>query len=430
MLHKRPYAAETSPEKTKPVRNELDPANPNSEETRRVPLLLKIYGVLCVLSGIATLPSVAWFFGVCLHSLASRSGTITIGDDLVLSVGLVILGVALSAVGAVALIAFGVALVKSRRRDAATLSYVLIAYTFVELVVDVMLQGLGPQIIRPFVQLIILIALSATVDPALRQERELQRRLRDMVDREAAREGLLGRDETGEGYIKLNFFNLFWVFVITSFLGLVLEEIWHVAIVEPGVWQDRAGVLFGPFSPIYGVGAVLLTITLNRFYKRNFAVIFLVSALIGGSFEVFAGWFLQVSFGVVSWSYSHITIFGLPDPIVLLTAGRTCTAFSCMWGLGGLIWIKLLLPRVLALINMIPWKWRYSLTIVCSTLMLVNCFMTMQSLDFWFKRATNSAGDSPVATFYAEHFDDEYMQNRFQSMSMVGNGTGRVDPKA
>ena len=429
MFHSRSRTENEPSQKGAHARNQLDPAVPPAGKQPHVGLLLKIYGVLCILSGIATLPSVAWFFGVCLHSLADRSGTVAVSDDLVLSVGLVILGVALSAVGAVALIAFGAALVRSRRRDAATLSYVLIAYTFVELVIDIMLQGLGPQIIRPGVQLLILVALSVSVDPSLRQERELQRRLRDMMDRDAAREGLLGRDETGEGYIKLNFFNLFWVFMITSFLGLILEEIWHVAIVEPGVWQDRAGVLFGPFSPIYGIGAVLLTITLNRFYKKNFAIIFLVSAVIGGGFEVFAGWFLQVSFGVVSWSYSHITLFGYPDPIVTLTAGRTCTAFSCMWGLGGLIWIKLLLPRVLAIINMIPWKWRYSLTTVCSVLMLVNCFMTLQSLDFWFKRATDTAGDSPVAAFYAEHFDDEYMQERFQSMSMVGNGTGRVDPK-
>ena len=429
MSKRRPDAASATTETTQSPVNELDPALITADERRKIPLLIKIYGALCILSGVATLPSVAWFFGVCLHSLASRSGTVVVSDDLKLSVGLVILGVALSAVGAVVLIAFGISLIKSNRRNAALLSYVLIAYTFTELVIDVMLQGLGPQIIRPCAQLVILIALSATVDPALRQERELQRRLRDMLDREAAREGLLGRDETGEGYIKLNFFNLFWVFVITSFLGLVLEEIWHIVIVEPGVWQDRAGILFGPFSPIYGVGAVLLTITLNRFYKKNALVIFIVSAFIGGGFEVFAGWFLQVSFGVVSWNYNHITLFGFPDPIVGLTAGRTCTAFSCMWGLGGLIWIKLLLPRVLAIINKIPWKWRYSLTVVCSALMLVDCFMTLQSLDFWFKRASGTAGDSAVAAFYAAHFDDEYMQNRFQSMSMVGSGTGRVDPK-
>lgn len=410
--------------------NQLDPSIVTPNERRRVPLIIKIYGVLCALSGLGSIPTIVWYFGVTLNGLVSRTGTVAISDDLMLSTGLVLLGVVLSAVRALALVQFGVSLVKNERRNAAMLSYVLIAFTFVELVVQVMLQGLGTHLVSTGVQLVILIALSATVDPALRQERELQRRLRDMLDREAAREGLLGRDMTGEGYIFLNFFNLFWVFTLCSFLGLVLEEIWHMVIVEPGVWQDRAGVLFGPFSPIYGVGAVLLTIALNRFWRKNPLIIFAVSAVIGGGFEVFAGWFLQVSFGVVSWNYNHVTLFGYPDPIVALTAGRTCTAFSCMWGLGGLIWIKLLLPRVLALINKIPWKWRYSLTVACSVLMLVDCFMTLQSLDFWFKRASGTADDSPVATFYAENFDDTYMQQRFQSMSMVGTGTGRVDPKA
>ena len=36
---------------------------------------------------------------------------------------------------------------------------------------------------------------------------DLQRRLQEMLDRDAAAEGMLGRDETGEGYIKLNYFN-------------------------------------------------------------------------------------------------------------------------------------------------------------------------------------------------------------------------------
>ncbi len=47
-----------------------------------------------------------------------------------------------------------------------------------------------------------------------------------------------------------------------------------MAVVEPGVYQDRAGLLYGPFSPIYGIGAVLMTIALNRFHKANFLVIF------------------------------------------------------------------------------------------------------------------------------------------------------------
>ncbi len=88
-------------------------------------------------------------------------------------------------------------------------------------------------------------------------------------------------------------------------------------------------MLFGPFSPIYGFGAVLMTMALNRFYKKNPLIIFLVSALIGGAFEVFVGWFMQTSFGVVSWSYSHMRLFGMPDPLAVLT-GRTHMHAVCL----------------------------------------------------------------------------------------------------
>lgn len=81
---------------------------------------------------------------------------------------------------------------------------------------------------------------------------------------------------------------------------------------------------------------------------------------------------MQTSFGVVSWSYSHIRLFGMPDPIAVLTGGRTCTPFACMWGLGGLIWIKVLLPHLLKLINMIPWKRRYSATVILTAVMLID----------------------------------------------------------
>lgn len=407
-------------------RNQLDPSVPSTTEAKKIPLIIKVYAVLCTLSGVGTLPSVAVFMWQVITALINGNVAAKLGDNTLVAVGLIVAGIMLSAASAIILIVFGLDLIKDQRRNAARLSYVLIAFTVVELLVDVMLQGIGPFLLRPAVQLVILIALSATVDPTLRQERELQRRLQEMLDRDAAAEGMLGRDETGEGYIKLNYFNLFWVFFVCSVLGLILEEVWHMVVVDPGVYQDRAGMLFGPFSPIYGFGAVLMTMALNRFYKKNPLIIFLVSALIGGAFEVFVGWFMQTSFGVVSWSYSHIRLFGIPDPISVLTGGRTCTPFACMWGLGGLIWIKVLLPRLLKLINMIPWKRRYSATVILTAVMLIDGVMTLQSLDYWYQRVNGTVRNIPVAQFYDKHFDNEYMENRFQSMTMSPKDATRV----
>ncbi len=407
-------------------RNQLDPSVPSTTEAKKIPLIIKVYAVLCTLSGVGTLPSVAVFMWQVITALINGNVAAKLGDNTLVAVGLIVAGIMLSAASAIILIVFGLDLIKDQRRNAARLSYVLIAFTVVELLVDVMLQGIGPFLLRPAVQLVILIALSATVNPTLRQERELQRRLQEMLDRDAAAEGMLGRDETGEGYIKLNYFNLFWVFFVCSVLGLILEEVWHMVVVDPGVYQDRAGMLFGPFSPIYGFGAVLMTMALNRFYKKNPLIIFLVSALIGGAFEVFVGWFMQTSFGVVSWSYSHIRLFGMPDPIAVLTGGRTCTPFACMWGLGGLIWIKVLLPRLLKLINMIPWKRRYSATVILTAVMLIDGVMTLQSLDYWYQRVNGTVRNIPVAQFYDKHFDNEYMENRFQSMTMSPKDATRV----
>lgn len=407
-------------------RNQLDPSVPSTTEAKKIPLIIKVYAVLCTLSGVGTLPSVAVFMWQVITALINGNVAAKLGDNTLVAVGLIVAGIMLSAASAIILIVFGLDLIKDQRRNAARLSYVLIAFTVVELLVDVMLQGIGPFLLRPAVQLVILIALSATVDPTLRQERELQRRLQEMLDRDAATEGMLGRDETGEGYIKLNYFNLFWVFFVCSVLGLILEEVWHMVVVDPGVYQDRAGMLFGPFSPIYGFGAVLMTMALNRFYKKNPLIIFLVSALIGGAFEVFVGWFMQTSFGVVSWSYSHIRLFGMPDPIAVLTGGRTCMPFACMWGLGGLIWIKVLLPRLLKLINMIPWKRRYSAAVILTAVMLIDGVMTLQSLDYWYQRVNGTVRNIPVAQFYDKHFDNEYMENRFQSMTMSPKDATRV----
>lgn len=407
--------------------NDLNPKTPTAEQLKTIPLIVRVYGALCALDGIISLPLMGAYFGIMVYRLVIGQEDVLMGTDLTLTVSMTVIGSILAFVASVALILFGWTLIKSYRRDAGRWAYALIVMTIGQILIDVMLQGIGVHLIRPAIQLAILTALSATIDPTLHEERDLQRRLRDLEDREAAEKGMLGRDLTGGGYIKLNFFNLFWVFMVCCVLGLIIEIIFHMVWVDPGVYQDRAGLLFGPFSPIYGFGAVLLTVALNRFYKKNFLIIFLVSAVIGGVFEAAVSWWMQTSFGAIAWSYSYELLPGIPDPMAIFFHGRTSTPFMIMWGILGLFWIKLCLPRLLKVINLIPWKMRYSLTTVVTVLMLVNGVMTLQSLDCWFCRESGLAPSSPVEEFYAQHFDNEYMAHRFQTMTIHPDSSSRVD---
>lgn len=261
---------------------EHDPAITSETARRRIPLPLKVFGMLCVVSGAAIASVLALVIvGMALivreGGLAGELSTAT----LVIFAAQTALMTVLAALFAV----LGVRLLRDKRRGAAQLTEVMIVILILVALCDMMLGGLTLDLVPYGVVLVVLIALQSYVDPSLAEERELQRKLRDMETREQAEDGTLGRDETGKGFIALNFFNLFWIFVVCCVLGLAIETAYHFAVVDPGHYQDRAGLLFGPFSPIYGFGAVLMTVALNRFHDKNVVLIFFVSAVIGGAFE-------------------------------------------------------------------------------------------------------------------------------------------------
>lgn len=376
----------------------------------RVPLVLKLFGALCILGGLSSL-------GDLVPVIVSFAQGIAGGGYRTASVVIFAALMAVLAASAVLFVVLGYRLLRNRRAHAAQAANVLVALTVLAVIGTLMLFGLSAHHIGYLVQIVILIAVTSYLDPQLYEERRLQRSLRKMDKEQRAEERRLARERTPKkGFITLNFFNLFWIFVVCCVLGLLIETVYHFIMF--GGYEDRAGMLFGPFSPIYGFGALLMTIALNRFHDKPVWVVFLVSAVIGGAFEYFTSWIMEFSFGIRAWDYSGT---------FLSIDGRTNFVFMAMWGVLGVAWIKLLLPQLLKLINLIPWNWRYTVTAVCTVLMLVDGVMTVQSIDCWYQRMAGKAPDTPIEEFYAKRFDNDYMEHRFQTMTMDPNDATRAD---
>jgi hypothetical protein len=58
--------------------------------------------------------------------------------------------------------------------------------------------------------------------------------------------------------------------------------------------------------------------------------------------------------------------------------------------------------------------------------MLVDIVMTLMALDCWYSRVSGVPQNAPVTQFFAEHFNDSYMQHRFQTMTIDPSKSGRM----
>lgn len=372
------------------------------------PKVLKTFGIFCFLCAAA---SAALLISLGLDIAEHLNDNLTL-----LNIGIA-LAIAFMAVGAIVLFALlGERLYQNKSKYGEQLAIATVALVCVSFLAMMLLYGLSWLHVIYLAELVFLAVVTVYMDPELAQERLLSKHAASL-DPEARREFEQKVDDRRplKGYITLNFFNLFWIFVVCSVLGLAIETVFHLVIFHE--YQDRAGLLYGPFSPIYGFGGLLMTVALNRFHDKPILIIFLVSAVIGGCFEFFVSWIMQYAFGIVAWDYSGT---------FLSIDGRTNFMFMCFWGLLGVVWVKLLLPMLLWGINKIPWKWRYGLTSICMVLMTVDVIMTVQTIDCWYLREAGQVPHSGLEEWMAQHYSDAYMQERFQTMSMNPHQASRI----
>ncbi len=204
---------------------------------------------------------------------------------------------------------------------------------------------------------------------------------------------------------------LIWVFLISALLGDVIETLYCRLV--GGTWMSRSSVIFGPFSFVWGVGAVLLTVSLNRLKDKNDRWILLAGGILGGAFEYMCSLFTELVFGKVFWDYSDMP---------LNIGGRTNLLFMFFWGILGLVWVKIVYPPLERFIEKAPPVAAKVLTWVILVLTVLNGLFTAAVLQRYNERQIGEPPSNVLEEFIDDTYDDAFVEHRWQNMVSADTG--------
>ena len=201
------------------------------------------------------------------------------------------------------------------------------------------------------------------------------------------------------------FDKLVWVFLVSSFLGALIEMAF--CRVTAGRWMSRSSVLYGAFSFVWGFGAVVLTVTLQRVADKPDRRIFLAGFVIGGAYEYLCSVFTELVFGTVFWDYSEMP---------LNIGGRTNVLYCIFWGLLAVVWIKVLFPPMDKGIEKLPPLVGKVATWVVVFFLVFDGVLTAAAMARYTQRQENPVPGNVIDTFLDTTYDDAWMENRWPNM--------------
>lgn len=218
----------------------------------------------------------------------------------------------------------------------------------------------------------------------------------------------IGKNKNNTFAYGFNFYKFFWVFLIASIIGIVVEEIW--TYLNFGVLESKKGLIYLPLSPIYGYGAVIMTICASKFSKKKNIYIFLLCMIIGAFFEWVCSFFQESVLHTISWDYSNTPFnFG----------GRTNLLFSFFWGILGLFFVKYLYPKLSNLIEKIPKKPGTILTWILFILIVFDTGISAFAVSRQSARHYGIEPTNKFEKFLDTQYTDEKLKKIFPGMAII-----------
>ena len=205
------------------------------------------------------------------------------------------------------------------------------------------------------------------------------------------------------------FYKLVWLFFLAALIGDLVETLFCRA--TAGVWMSRSSLVWGPFSIVWGFGAVLLTVLLYRYRDRRDGYLFLMGTLAGGAYEYMCSVASEIAFGSVFWDYSHLP-FNL--------GGRINLLYCFFWGIATVVWIKYCYPLLSRWIERLPLRLGRVLTWLIVLFMVVNMALSALALGRFAQRQSDPApARDALGQFLDERFPDERMDRVYPKIKFV-----------
>ncbi|MPN18310.1 hypothetical protein SDC9_165670 [bioreactor metagenome] len=201
-----------------------------------------------------------------------------------------------------------------------------------------------------------------------------------------------------------------WLFGACCMAGFLLESMESFASL--GYVENRQGLLYGPFTPIYGVGALAMVLFRPLLKNRSWPTVIAAAAVVGTAVEYLWGWAAEALFGTLFWDYRHF-------PLQL--DGRVNLLFTLFWGVLGGILLKVVYPPFCHFIAGLHRGGRSLVTWVLIFLMAAN--VTLSAFAFTRQRQRQRqeavSAASPLEVFLDQTYPDQWMRETFPGMRLL-----------
>ena len=199
---------------------------------------------------------------------------------------------------------------------------------------------------------------------------------------------------------------LFCVFVIGSIIGYLLEMI--VGLVQNGRFVSKQGLIYGPFSQVYGIGLVIYYLVIPN-NKKNIEI-FLISMFLGGIVEYIFSYLQETFFGTISWDYSNL-LFNIN--------GRTSLLHCIYWGIGGILFLKYIRPQIEKIDLLYPKMWFKVLIIFLAIFLLFDIIISSLACKRQEERKEGIEPKNNIEIFLDKTYTDEVLNEIYSNAKEI-----------